>query len=129
MTNLGGKKPRPNVFVKKEKQDNKSRSVRHESRIAKSIGARVQPNSGALPFISQKGDLTDDHFVWQAKLTKNGRLSLTSDVIAEVYEQACMTGKRAGLALTLEGLPDHLPKDWIAVPLDVWQEIMEDSDE
>lgn len=123
---MGGKRPTPVFGGPKESQDNKSRSVRHENRLAKELGSRTTPNSGALPFIGDKGDLQDDLFVWQAKLTKGSNLSLGSKVLLEVCRQASQLGKIPALALTMEGLPDHLEKDWVCLPTHIFKE-MRDS--
>lgn len=110
-----------------DKQDNKSRSVRHEKRMAGALGARTQPNSGALPGITQKGDLVDDDFVYQLKLTKGKRFSLPPEEIHSVTRQAKLQGKLPALQITMEGLPDPLPRDWVAVPLHVWKELVGDE--
>ncbi len=123
---LGGK--RPQTFLVKEddtKMDNRSRSVRHEQRLAKDLSSRTTPNSGATPFVGAKGDLQDDQFVWQAKLTKQSSLSLGSGVLMEVSRQAAALNKHPALALTLEGLPDPLEKDWVVIPAHVFKEMKE----
>ena len=123
---LGGKKPRPKMWAEVDRvRSNKERSQVHENRLQKGLRSRVTPNSGALPEISKKGDLRDELFVWQAKLTKNGKLSLNSDVLVELSRQSSLTGLWAGLALTIEGLPENVNKDWVAIPLDVFTEIID----
>lgn len=120
---LGGKRPKPQLFDEGP-TCNKSRSVAHEKRLESVLDSKVTPNSGALPNISFKGDLQDDLFVWQAKLTNKDRFTITSDVLVELKRQASLNSKWAGVALTLEGLPDHLEKDWVMVPADVFHELL-----
>jgi hypothetical protein len=125
MNNLGSKRPTPNVFDDTSPNCNKSRSVVHEDRLQKVLRSKTTPNSGALAEISYKGDLQDGLFVWQAKLTDKSRFTITSDVLVELQRQASLNSKWAGVALTLEGLPDHLEKDWVMIPASVFGEIID----
>lgn len=121
---LGGKRPSPNVFGNVS-ECNKTRSVRHEQRLEKVLDSKVTPNSGALPNISMKGDLQDGLFVWQAKLTDKDKFTITSDVLVELKRQASLNSKWAGVALTLEGLPEHIGQDWVMLPADVFHELLQ----
>lgn len=121
---LGGKRPKPNTFGERAPECNKTRSVAHESRLEGVLQSKVTPNSGALPNISAKGDLQDGLFVWQAKLTDKDRFTITSDVLVELKRQASLNSKWAGVALTLEGLPDHMEKDWVMIPASVFAELL-----
>lgn len=123
-TSLGSKKPRP-TFFEKVKSDNKSRSGRHEKRLQGVLHSKITPNSGALPDLSMKGDLRDELFVWQAKLTDKDRFTITSDVIVEIVRQASLTGKWAGMCITIERLPEHIDKDWVCIPGSVFSELID----
>ena len=122
-TSLGSKRPEPNVFGEFD-LCNKTRSVLHEKRLESTIGSKVTPNSGALPNISFKGDLQDELFVWQAKLTNKDRFTITSDILIELKRQASLNSKWPGVALTLEGLPSHLEQDWVMLPASVFRELL-----
>ena len=122
-TSLGSKRPEPNVFGEFD-LCNKTRSVLHEKRLESTIGSKVTPNSGALPNISFKGDLQDELFVWQAKLTNKDRFTITSDILIELKRQASLNSKWPGVALTLEGLPSHLEQDWGMLPASVFRELL-----
>ena len=98
----------------------------HENRLQSVLRSKATPNSGALPNISFKGDLQDDLFVWQAKLTDKSRFTITSDVLVELQRQASLNSKWPGVALTLEGLPDHMQKDWVTLPATVFGELLDD---
>lgn len=121
---LGSKRPTPNVFGDTD-SCNKSRSVVHEKRLERVLDSRVTPNSGALPNISFKGDLQDDLFVWQAKLTDKDRFTITSDVLVELKRQASLNSKWPGVALTLEGLPTHMEQDWVMLPASVFSQLLQ----
>jgi hypothetical protein len=125
-TSLGSKRPTPKVFEDNNPKCNKSRSVVHENRLQGVLRSKATPNSGALPNISFKGDLQDDLFVWQAKLTDKSRFTITSDVLVELQRQASLNSKWPGVALTLEGLPDHMQKDWVMLPATVFGELLDD---
>ena len=122
-TSLGSKRPEPNVFGEFD-LCNKSRSVLHEKGLESTINSRVTPNSGALPNISFKGDLQDERFVWQAKLTNKDRFTITSDILVELKRQASLNSKWPGVVLTLEGLPSHLEQDWVMLPASVFRELL-----
>lgn len=121
---LGGKSVRSKVFDD-TKLCNKSRSVIHENRLQDVLKSKVTPNSGALPNISFKGDLQDDLFVWQAKLTDKDRFTITSEVLVELKRQASLNSKWPAVALTLEGLPDHLEQDWVMLSASVFKTLLE----
>lgn len=125
-TSLGSKRPVPKVFEDNTPKCNKSRSVVHENRLQGVLRSKATPNSGALPNISCKGDLQNDLFVWQAKLTDKSRFTITSDVLVELQRQASLNSKWPGVALTLEGLPDHMQKDWVMLPATVFGELLDD---
>lgn len=124
-TSLGGKRPRPTAFDDNTPKCNKSRSVVHEDRLQGVLRSKATPNSGALPNISFKGDLQDELFVWQAKLTDKDRFTITSDVLVELKRQASLNSKWPGVALTLEGLPKHMENDWVMLPASVFAELLD----
>lgn len=126
MPSLGSKMPKPAFLTGEEKKlCNKERSVIHENRLQKVVRSKVTPNSGALPNISQKGDLQDGLFVWQAKLTEKDNFKLTSDVIVEICRQASLNSKWPAIVLTLEALPKHIEKDWVVLPANVFQDLID----
>jgi len=123
MPNFGSKNPKPSCFDDVV-VTNKSRSVVHENRMQSVLDSYTTPNSGALPNISQKGDLQDGLFVWQAKLTKNNHFKITEPVVTEVCRQASLNSKWPAMVLTLEGLPDQIEKDWVVLPANVFKELL-----
>lgn len=124
---LGSKSPRPKLMEDAQRKlSNKARSNIHEERLEGVINSRRTPNSGARPEISKKGDLQDALFVWQAKLTEKSRFTITSDVLVELKRQASLLGKYPGMAITIEGLPDHLEKDLVLIPASVFRELLDE---
>lgn len=110
------RKPRRSVFDRDPEDTNRDRATRHETRMAEVLRARLTPNSGALPMPSQKGDLQGEDMLWQAKLTEGQRIVISAEVVDEVCRQAAAVGKEPGIIVTVEGMPDPLPKDWILIP-------------
>jgi len=120
----GHKKPR--FALTGKKTDNKSRSERHEKRLAERLGVKRQPNSGAAPNVTLKGDLVGEDFMYQAKLTSSDQLTLKHGVLMELWKQASMAGKKPALVVTLEGGPKNCPRDWVCIPADIWRQIIDD---
>jgi hypothetical protein len=124
-TSLGGKRPKPKYMTEVERKCNKSRSAEHEDRLQGVLRSKATPNSGALPNISFKGDLQDDLFVWQAKLTERDRYTLTADVLVELQRQASLNSKWPAMAITMEALPRQVEQDWVALPSSVFAELID----
>lgn len=125
---LGGRDSRPKTFLdggSQEKTDNRSVSQRNEMRMAKKIGADLVPGSGSTPF--WKGDYTDDDFMYQEKTCRGARIVIEEADIIKAYREAAMQGKRVAFTLTIRGLPDHVPCDYVMVPADTWAEGRETS--
>jgi hypothetical protein len=57
------------MILKKKHLSNKARSRRSESRGSKSVNARLQPASGALPVAAFKGDYKNETFLFDDKTT------------------------------------------------------------
>lgn len=61
--------------MKKENKPTRYYSKRQEKGVANSLGLKVQPNSGATPFM--KGDLTDEYLVVECKTITKKQTSRT----------------------------------------------------
>ena len=122
-----GKSPRPTLAVNKPKT-NRERGDQHERDTAQKLGGRTQPNSGASPWLSYKGDVSTDDFVIQCKTTDKNRFTLNEQVIGEIYRQAKLVGKDPAIVLRLEAIQHPIPNEWIAVPIGVWQTLIGDHD-
>ncbi len=68
-------------------------SKQQEKIIAKALGARVTPNSGATPFI--KGDVLTDRFLIEAKTctTDKNSFSIKKEWIEKNRQEMCFMGK------------------------------------
>jgi hypothetical protein len=122
-----GKKPRPNVFDTSPRATNRERGDAHERDTAKKVGGRTQPNSGASPWLSYKGDVSTERFVMQCKTTDKNRYTLNEQVIGEIYRQATLVGKDPAIVIRLEAVKAPIPNEWVAVPISVWITMTEDT--
>lgn len=102
---------------------NRDKSIEREKKAQAALGAKVTKNSGASRWLNQKGDLRNDHFVWEQKSTEGPRISINATVIGKVSKEARLTGRIPGLHLVVENIPDNLPSKWVAVPEHAWEEI------
>jgi hypothetical protein len=119
-----GKSPKPNTFLEKKALTNRERGDLHEVETAKKVGGRAQPNSGASPWLSYKADVSSEDFLYQCKTTDKDRYTLSKKVIAEIYRQAKLTGKDPAIVIRLEAVPEPLPCEWVAVPIETWRRII-----
>tara|TARA_B100001057_G_scaffold343736_1_gene344664 strand:+ start:313 stop:699 length:387 start_codon:yes stop_codon:yes gene_type:complete len=119
-----GKRPTSNVFTAPKKLTNRERGDLHEEETAEKVGGRTQPNSGASPWISHKGDVSSDSFIYQCKTTDKKRYTLSEKVLGEVYRQAKLTSKEPAMVVRMEAIRDPIPKEWVCVPMSLWRDII-----
>jgi hypothetical protein len=122
---LGSKNPEPKFWGKQAKKSNRKVSQEQEKYLETKLRARTTPNSGATPFASQKGDLQGAYFLWEAKRTEGGRLVLGRKILTKVCREASKVDKCPGLVVTIDDLPSHIDNEWVIVPLDMFQEMLE----
>lgn len=116
---LGGARPRSGGMGIDRPSSNRGKSQVQERRLASKFDAMLTPNSGACPMPSQKGDLTSDLFVWEAKRTEHRRMVISAEVIIKIAREAAHAppmGKLPLLAFEVSGLPENVDKDWICIP-------------
>jgi len=119
-----GKKPTPNVFASPRKLTNRERGDQHERETATKVGGRTQPNSGASPWLSHKGDVSSDSFVYQCKTTDKNRYTLSEKVLGEIYRQATLTSRQPAMVVRMEAIPDPIPNEWVCIPMSLWRQII-----
>jgi Holliday junction resolvase len=109
---------RADPYCKSEKDLSKEQ----EKRVARKIGGRRQPASGALPGIPN--DVSSDEFLIECKRTKYSGMGIKGEWIQKLDEVAIMHGKTPCLELEFDGLPDGTTKHWMMVPFDYFCERM-----
>lgn len=88
---------------------------RQEQKIAKDIGAKRTPNSGATPFM--KGDMFKGKIMFDVKSTKHGQFILTTDVLEKLESDAFTNGKIPVLLLNFTKAK-KIAQRWIVMPYD-----------
>lgn len=89
-----------------------------DKKMAKQLHAKTTPNSGSRPMASQKGDHQGHDTVVETKGTDKDRLSIGPDVIGRLCRQAVTMYKQPILVMTMEAMPEPLPKTWVCMPIE-----------
>lgn len=94
----------------------KEASMLNEERLSKSIGFRLTPGSGCVQELRKKGDGRTDDFVIECKETKAASIRITGEMLGKVYKEAKVSGKEPVMVISIYGMEDPIPKDWVMVP-------------
>lgn len=127
----GDKQPDKSALGSKKKREaTKTQVARHEKEMAELLGGHAQPASGATP--GKKGDivlgdglLTLDRFLLESKETTAGSILIDGRVLTKISREAMEVSRTPGLVITIEKLPSSVPNTWVAVPIDVFAEMLE----
>jgi hypothetical protein len=98
---------------------------RHEREIAERAGERQVPGSGNQ--LGSPGDTVGLHFLRDGKATTKAGMSLKAEWLRKIVEQALRLGKTPVLELRFEGAEIPVPKDWVLLPAEDFQEILDGS--
>lgn len=100
-----------------------------EKRLAKKLGGRLRPASGALQ--GAKGDMTLGNVLIEAKSTVGRSFSVKHEQLAKIAKEARDQGMIPALSISfINGDGRPVPAgEWVAVPLHVWQMLLEEKDE
>ena len=81
-------------------------SYKQEKRVAKQLGGRVQPNSGATPFL--KGDVVSDNWLIECKtqLTSKSSMSIKKEWLEKLEEER-LAMRKPNMALAFNFGPDE----------------------
>lgn len=113
------KKPTPKMW-NSEPESVKATSLKNEKRLSKKLGFKLTPGSGNQDWASKKGDGFTANFMFECKETQKDRFSILPEVLAKLCREAGIVGKDPVLVVSMYGLEDPIPKEWAAVPLDVF---------
>lgn len=118
-----------NPFLNRaNKRDSGHHGREAEKRIAKRLGGKQQPGSGALQ--GAKGDVVIDtaiNVLLENKATAADSISIKLDWLLKVYQEALEQGRTPALAIqftTLTGTSEKRGR-WVMVPENVFQELIE----
>lgn len=104
-----------------EPTDRKSLSMKQETRLSQEIGFDLTPGSGNQPWPGMKGDGSHPQFQFELKRTKTGCIVVGEGDIAKICLEAARLGKDPAVVMTIEGMADHLPSDWVAIPAEAFR--------
>jgi len=99
------------------------RGASHEKRIAKRTGAKRVRGSGSKP--GRPADLRDIKFLREAKTTRGGGRFIKSSELIKIVEQALTSGLTPIMEICFEGQSPPVPKDWVLIPADDFDKIVE----
>lgn len=116
------KKPIPKMWVEKEPSV-KRKSLNNEERLSEDLDFKLTPGSGNKSHPTHKGDGQTKRFVYELKETEKDSLTLSYKVLSKLYREASIIGKDPVLVMSLYGLPSPLPKDWVVIPIDVFNKL------
>lgn len=98
------------------KESIKKFANKEEKSVADSIGAKLQPNSGATPFL--KGDMITTDYCIDVKSTKSSQIIVDEDMLTKVESDAVRVGKTPALLLNFPKSERLRRKRWVLLPLE-----------
>lgn len=122
-------KPRPKMWGEEKETRRKPLSQEQEQRLSSEVGFRQTPSSGNQPWVGSKGDGQTSRFVFELKRSKGDSIGIGFFDVAKVSREAYTLGKEPALVLTADGMPEPIPRDWVAVPAGVFRQMMEELGE
>lgn len=121
------KKPRPMMWS--DDPSPKARSMKNEARLSETVGFKMTPGSGNQHWPGGKGDGSHSVFMFEAKETQRSSISINQTVLAKLCREAATVGKEPALIMSAYGLEDPIPKDWVAVPAELFRYLLEKLEE
>ena len=93
----------------------------HELQLAKRVGGRRQPGSGA--FSGHKGDVKSKDFLFEHKETVAFQYILKARELAKIQKEADGEGKDPAFVFRFNN-PIETEQSWVAVPLSIFEELI-----
>lgn len=103
----------------------KRTSLDNEQRLAKVLEFRCTPGSGNRDWPGSKGDGSHSFFMFECKETVKASIRVAAVDVKKLVDEAAVVGKAPALVMSAYGLPDPIPKDWVAVPASVFRFLLE----
>ena len=117
-----------NPFLDRAKQHSTEPGRKSEKRVAKKLGARLHPASGAMKGYKSDATLTEADFRLEMKSTTRTTLPLEMGWLAKITVEALEHSQKPGLVFSFvdaEGKPVmKLHSEWIAIPLEIFKELI-----
>lgn len=107
------------------KKNNKKEAQKRERQLAKRLGGRATPNSGAMD--GDKGDIVLPNFVIDDKFTNDLGYTLETELINKTSREAYERNREPGIIIEFRKMV-KAPKEWALIPerltdLDTFEEI------
>jgi len=103
----------------------REKSDKNERRLADELGFSLTRGSGCTAWPLAKGDGSHPRIMFECKETASASLSLGKRVVQKLCKEACAVGKEPALILSVYGLPDPIPKDWVVVQASFFKELLD----
>ena len=104
------------------------KAKRHENNLARQVGGRRLPASGALPFgprdnNTAAADVRSETLLYQHKGTEKNSLGVQRDWLYELTVEAKRRSLEPALVILFEK-ETRCAKEWVAVPMEVFQRLL-----
>lgn len=101
---------------------------RAEKKVAKKMGARLHPNSGAMRGAKSDASLTEEKFRLEMKSTVNQAISLELATLVKIAHEALPHNQVPGVVIMFVD-PQGVPRlkqyaEWVLMPMAVFQELV-----
>jgi Holliday junction resolvase len=129
-------KPKPQKFSPKKpcplmwddpEENQKQKSLKNERRLSKKLDFKLTPGSGNRVWPGDKGDGQTKRFMFECKETKFPRISVGENDLLKLVSEANTAGKEPVLVLSIYGMSEFIPKDWVAMPADVFKWLVDEA--
>mgnify|MGYP006908224991 CR=1 FL=1 len=119
---LGGKKRESRIGSRQ--LSTKAQVNKHEESLAEALGGRRVPASGAG---NADGDISLKDFLFESKETSGNTLVLHAKDVVKITREAWGAGKSPGLIITIHGMDPAVPKEFVAVPIAMFKELLDNQ--
>ena len=97
---------------------------RSEKKVAKRVGGRQTPASGAMS--GAKGDVVLPAWLMECKSTVKDSIGIKHEWLSKIAKEALAKGKEPALTIAFtdaQGRPVANAGQWVCIPLKLWEEL------
>jgi hypothetical protein len=113
----------PGYFTGNKHKEQRRKSMKQEDRVAKRVGGYRQKASGALP--GNRGDVKGVELLGECKRTDKKSISITLAYLEKITHEAVAYDKIPAVAIEFGNTPKMVSRDWVMVPADFMQDLLE----
>lgn len=113
----------PGYFTGNKQKKQRKKSMDQEDRVAKRVGGYRQKASGALP--GNRGDVKGVELLGECKRTDKKSISITLAYLEKITHEAVAYDKIPAVAIEFGDTPKLVSRDWVMVPADFMQDLLE----